>query len=76
MLSYICRLVSNFEKKHGIRPNTLFVSWEHSEHLQSAFDEQFSLEQIMEMLAMDVVIDDDVIHPRVIWTQLAYRAAS
>ena len=76
MLSYICRLVSHFEKSHGVHPNTLYISGEHCDYLKSAFDESFSLGDIMDMLQMDLIIDNGAVHPRVTWSQLACRVAS
>jgi len=76
MLGYIYQLVRNFEQEHGVQPNLLYLNRFHSEHLKSAFDEGFSLGQIMDMLQMEMIIDDEIMHPRVAWSHVANRVAS
>lgn len=76
MLSYIYRTVRDFELRHGVHPNLLYLNRLHSEHLKASFAEGFSLGQIMEALQMELIIDHDVMHPRVAWSQAAERIAS
>ncbi len=76
MLGYIYQLVRGFEQEHGVQPNLLYLSRFHSEHLKSAFDERFSLGQIMDMLQMEMIIDDEIMHPHVAWSHVANRVAS
>ena len=76
MLAYIYRLINGFEQKHGVPPNTLYLNHAHSQHLQASFDEDYSLAQIMETLQMEMVIDPELMHPHVAWTQVARRIAS
>lgn len=76
MLGYIYRLIKGFEQEHGVHPNLLYLNRLHSDHLKSAFDEGYSLGQIMAMLQMEMVIDPEVMHPRVAWTHAAHRMAS
>ena len=64
MLGYIYQLVRGFEQEHGVQPNLLYLSRFHSEHLKSAFDERFSLGQIMDMLQMEMITGPDrIIYP-------------
>ncbi len=76
MLDYINRLVRGFEQEHGVQPNLLYLNRIHSEHLQSAFADSYSLAQIMDMLQMEMIIDSEIMHPQVAWTQSAQRVAS
>ncbi len=76
MLGYIYRLVTSFEREHGMRPNLLYINQEHLLHLKSSFDERFSMQQIMYMLKMELIIDQGSVHPHVCWTQVAQRKAS
>ena len=71
MLSYIYRLIRNFEKDHGIHPNLLHLNPEHIEHLKKAFEESISLHDIMRLLEMELVVEFDNIHPHVAWTNIA-----
>ena len=76
MLGYIYRLIRGFEQEHGVQPNLLYLNRIHSEHLKTAFDEKLSLGQIMDLLEMEMVIDAEIMHPHVAWTQSAQRVAS
>lgn len=76
MLGHIYRLIRDFEHEHGIHPNLLYLSKFHSEHLKDAFSEDYSLRMIMELLQLELIIDHDIMHPHVAWTQVAQRAAS
>ena len=71
MLDYIYRLVTGFEREHGMRPNLLYISPEHCKYLKSSFDEKYSMNEIMDMLKMEVVVDESSVHPHVCWTQAA-----
>ena len=76
MLSHIARLIRDFELDHGVHPNLLYLNNLHREHLKAAFDETCDMGQIMNMLNMEMVIDDEIMHPHVAWTQAAHRIAS
>jgi len=76
MLDYIYRLVTGFEREHGMRPNLLYINPEHCKYLKSSFDEKYSMTEIMDMLNMEVIIDAGSVHPHVCWTQAAHRLAS
>jgi len=76
MLSFINRLVRDFELQHGIHPNLLYLNRFHAEHLKSAFDADLSMAQILEVLEMELVIENDITQPHVAWTQAARRASA
>ncbi len=71
MLSHIVRLISEFEKQHGVYPNLLNLNQNHIEHLKAAFDDGYSLQQIMQVLDMELIIEEDIMHPHVAWTTVA-----
>lgn len=71
MLSYIYRLIRDFEQEHGIHPNLLYLNSNHIEHLKMAFADGYSLQQIMAMLGMELIIEEDIMHPHAVWTTLA-----
>jgi len=73
MLGHIYRIVRNFEKEHGVFPNLLFLNRFHSEHLEASFSDDYTMCEIMEKLHMELIIDHDVIHPRVAWTDSAIK---
>ena len=76
MLSYIYRQICDFENQHGILPNLLYINEEHAEHLKDSVAEEFTLQQIAELLQLEVIINQEVLHPHVAWTQSAIRIAS
>jgi hypothetical protein len=73
MLGYIYRLVSDFEDEHGIHPNFLYLNTLHSEHLKTAFSDDYSMPSIMKLLQMELVIENDIMHPHVAWRYVAQR---
>lgn len=75
MLSYIFRLVRNFEQEHGIHPNLLYINPEHASHLKLSLDEQFTFQRIAELLHMEMIINQDIVHPHVSWTYSAQHIA-
>ena len=75
MLSYIYRLIRDFENLHGVQPNLLYLNELHVEHLKSAFEDCYTLQSIRDVLKMDVVISKEITHPHVSWTQTHQRIA-
>jgi hypothetical protein len=76
MLSFILRISREFEQEHGIYPNLLYLNRFHAEHLKAAFDLEYSMNQILEILDMELIIQNDITHPRVVWSQIAQRVAA
>jgi hypothetical protein len=76
MLSFINRLVRDFELEHGIHPNLLYLNRFHFEHLKMSFDAEYSMSQILDVLGMELIIEDDITQPHVAWTQTARRASA
>lgn len=76
MLSFINRLVREFELEHGFRPNLLYLNRFHAEHLKAAFASDYSMSQILSVLGMELVIENDITQPHVAWTQMANRVAA
>jgi hypothetical protein len=74
MLSYIYRLIRDFEQEHGIHPNLLYLNQFHASHLKQGLDERFSFQAICDLLRLELIIDQDIMHPHVAWTQSAQRA--
>ncbi len=76
MLSFINRLVRDFELEHGIRPNLLYLNRFHVAHLKLSFDADYSMSQILNRLEMELIIEDDITQPHVAWTQVARRTSA
>lgn len=71
MLSHIVRLITDFEHEHGIYPNLLYLNSHHIDHLKSCFAKEYSLHHIMRFLEMELIVEEDIMHPHAVWTTLA-----
>lgn len=63
MLSFIYRLVREFEAEHNLRPNVLYLNVDHFHRLRQDFVDPEDIEAIMNRLGMEIVIDRTAIHP-------------
>lgn len=75
MLSYIVQQASKFEQEHGIQPNLLYLSEIHTRHLRDDFSDEYDLNAISDFLEMELIINDEIVHPHVGWTRFAQKCA-
>ena len=75
MISFILRLIDEFKREHGYQPNLLYLNEFHFNHLKSGFTEDFSLPLMCEVFQMELIVNREVVHPHVAWTQTADRLA-
>jgi len=75
MLSFIYRLVNDFQREHRFRPNVLYINPIHLDRLHSDFANQKDLVEISRLLDMEILLSPDAVHPHVAWSQAASRAA-
>ena len=73
MLSFIYRLISDFEKEHGIHPNLLYLNPTHLQFLRSQLKSETQLDDIVRLLEMEIMVTGEVIHPHVVWTHLPWQ---
>ena len=73
MLSFIFRLIRDFEQEHGIQPNILYINENHAQHLKNGFAESFTYQAIRDLLQMEFVISRETVHPHVAWTPMVIR---
>lgn len=66
MISFINRLVFDFENNHGCRPNTLYLNCGHLERLQENFEEGIDIQTIAKLLQMEIIISREAVHPHVV----------
>lgn len=76
MLSFIYRLVRDFEVEHGMKPNVLYLNDEHFERLREDFYDPDDIKAIVERLDMELVIDHTAVHPRLARLESSYRRAA
>jgi hypothetical protein len=65
MLSFIYRLVRDFEIEQGVKPNVLYLSTAHFQRLRQDFVDPDDIEAIINRLDMEIVIDNSALHPHV-----------
>ncbi len=75
MLSFIVGLCTNFRRQHGFAPNVLYVSQEQFQRLRDDLEGLHDYERIRDRLGMDIMISEEVLHPRVGWITGASRLA-
>jgi len=75
MLSFIYRLIRDFEEEHGIHPNVLFINEVHAHYLKNGFAEHYSYQAIKDLLQMELVISRETVHPHVAWSASVVRQA-
>ena len=80
MLSYLFRLIDQFQRQHGVEPNLLYVNELHMAELKKAVaygqnTQSISEQSISEFLKMEFIISREITHPHVAWTQAGQRMA-
>ena len=75
MLSYIFRLIDQFQRQHGVEPNLLYLNEMHMLELRKAFSADETIQSITELLGMEMIISREITHPHVVWTQMSQRIA-
>jgi hypothetical protein len=69
MLSHLFRMAADFQRLHGLAPNLLYLNERHLAQLDEALPEwRANSEQLRRYLAMDIVVDNELAHPRVAWS--------
>ena len=74
MLSHLYRIAAAFEHRHGVAPNLLYLSYAHFEQLGQALSGLRDTGALLGKLDMEVVLQQDVAHPRVAWSPVRARA--
>ena len=75
MLSYIFRLIDHFQRQHGVEPNLLYLNELHMLELRKALAAGQTIQSITDFLGMELIINREITHPHVAWTQSAQRIA-
>ena len=75
MLSFIYRLIRDFEQEYGIHPNILYINEIHANYLKNGFAEPFSYQTIRDLLQMEMIVNKETVHPHVAWSATVLRQA-
>jgi len=73
MISFLFRLVNIYENEHGFRPNMLYISSSHFDKLKLDLTNINGLDNLVLFLGMEIVIDTDMSHPRVAFSDVNWR---
>ncbi len=73
MLSFIYRMMRDFELEHGMKPNVLHLNNEHFDKLREDFLDPDNIEAIIGRLEMEIVIEKNTLHPHLSWIESSYR---
>lgn len=73
MLSHLYRIAAEFEQRHGMMPNLLYLNHSHFEQLRQALGGLPDSTALLQRLDMALVLQQDVRHPRVAWSPLRTR---
>jgi hypothetical protein len=74
MLSFLYRICINFERHHGVSPNLLYLNYRHFDELQRSLPELQDTAALLQHLDMELILQNDVLHPRVAWSSVRARA--
>jgi len=75
MLSFIYRMMREFEMEHGMKPNVLHLNNAHFDKLRDDFLDPSNIEAIISRLDMEIVIEKNSLHPHLSWMESSYRKA-
>jgi len=75
MISTINRLTQQYEQKKGFRPNLLYLNAEQLELLKEQFCEP-KIDVISQLIAMEIIIVQDLQQPYVSWAQISWKHSS
>jgi hypothetical protein len=74
MLSFLYRIFTDFERRHGVSPNLLYLNYRHLQQLQDSLPALQDTAALLERLDMELILQNDVVHPRVAWSSVRARA--
>jgi len=75
MLNYVYQVVSQFETEHGYSPNLIYLNYTHLECLKQEMADPHDLDGIVQLLGMEIIIHQDVVHPMVSWANAPWKQA-
>ncbi len=73
MISFLFRLTNSYESEHGFRPNMLYISPSHFDKLRVDLANINGLDNLVQFLGMEIVIDDEIAHPQVAFSDVNWR---
>ena len=75
MLSFIYKLLRDYQLNHHARPNVLYISHAHLAVLHTELEIHLNPDKIHQYLGMEIILRSRLSHPRVCWVESAARKA-
>lgn len=75
MLSYVYQVTSQFEMEHGFSPNLIYMNYTHLECLKQEMEDPLDLDSMVQLLGMEIIVHQDVVHPTVSWADSPWKHA-
>lgn len=63
MLSHIVTLVNNYERRHGVRPNVVYMNETHYGYLREELPFVRDHNDVVAILGVDIALSDDALNP-------------
>ncbi len=76
MLSFLYRLVRAFRQEHGYNPNVVVMNAQHYQRLLENVPEMRNYGSVSRFLMMDVILNEESMHPHVAWMAQARDKSS
>ncbi len=76
MLSYLYRLVTDYQRSHGCHPNLVYLNRLHYCMLRANLAGLDNEEEIARFLGMNIVISPEIRHPDVAWVTSARQKSA
>jgi hypothetical protein len=64
MLSHIVTLVSSYERRHGERPNVVYMNETHYGYLREELPYVRDHNDVVAILGVDIALNDEAVHPQ------------
>jgi hypothetical protein len=71
MLSHIMTLVNHYERRHGVRPNVVYLNETHYGYLREEMPGVRDHYDVVNILGVDIALTDEVLHPQVATVRFA-----
>jgi hypothetical protein len=74
MLGQLYRIASEFERRHGVAPNLLYLNYQHFDQLRDVLPGLESNKKLLRQPGLQLILQNDRVHPGVAWSSVRARA--
>ncbi len=73
MLSFLFRLIREFQREHSFAPNALYINSFHYRKLRENLPDLQHDDELARFLTVEIIVSEEAIHPHVAWLSPARR---